>query len=60
MIVIPLKRVHKNAEFYADFKSGEKVGEIIAPKKYDLNYFMIMSQNGKAANFHYFFVDKSF
>jgi hypothetical protein len=25
--------VHKYAEFYADFKSGEKVGEIISPKK---------------------------
>jgi hypothetical protein len=45
----------KNAQYYAEFKAGEKVGENISPQKlYPIN-FELMSKNGKSANFHRFF-----
>jgi hypothetical protein len=52
-----IKQDIKNAEFYADFKTVEKVAKNAHTKSHKETNLMNVSKSGKSTFFHHFFVN---
>jgi hypothetical protein len=54
---IKYSKISKNAEFYADFRTVEKVAKNAHTKSSKETYLMNMSKSGKSKFFHHSFVN---
>ncbi len=53
-------KISKNAEFYADFRTVEKVAKNALTKSYTETNLMNMSKSGKSTFFHHIFANPFF